>query len=260
MLAWGVPSRRSCASMKRSIATAAIGLIMVGACTALCAIQVRYWQNTETLFGHAIEVTKNNWLAHYNLGLDLAKAGKLPQAIEQFGQSVRIKPNYVDAQFNLGLALLLQGNAKDAIGPFEQVLRVNPHDADAHDNLGLALVRLGKAQEAVAQFELALWNRPDYPDAQNSLAWLLATLPDGQGGDPERAVTLAQHACQRTGYRAVAYLRTLAVAYAATGRFTEATATAQKAGELARGSGQQQVVGPLEDLVETFRAGRPYQP
>jgi tetratricopeptide (TPR) repeat protein len=256
MLAWGLPSRCSRASMKRGIA--AVAVAVVGVCAALCAVQVRYWQNTETVFGHAIEVTKDNWLAHYNLGLDLAKSHKLPEAVEHFEQSVRIKPYYADAQFNLGLALLLQGKTQDAIGPFEQVLRVTPNDADAHDNLGLALVRLGKAQEAMTQFELALWNRPDYPDAQNSLAWLLATLEPGHGGDPERAVTLAQRACQRTGYRAVAYLRTLAVAYAATGRFTEAVATAQKAAELARAGGQPQLVGQLEGLVESFRAGRAY--
>ena len=256
MVAWGVPSRWSSIFVKRSIAVLAVAV--VGICAALCAVQVRYWQNTETLFGHAIEVTKNNWLAHYNLGLDLAKAGKLPEAVEHFEQSVRIKPAYIDAQFNLGLAMLLLGRTQDAIGPFEQVTRLNPHDADAHDNLGLALARLGKAQDAVAQFELALWNRPDYPDAQNGLAWLLATLAPGQGGDADRAVTLSQRACQRTGYRAVAYLRTLAVAYAATGRFTEAVATAQKAIELARAAGQQPLVSQLEALVESFRAGRVY--
>jgi tetratricopeptide (TPR) repeat protein len=258
MLAWVVPGAAAGERVRR-LALAADAVAVVGICAALSVVQVRYWENTETLFGHAIEVTKDNWLAHYNLGLDLAKAGRLPEAVEHFEQSVRIKPHYVDAQFNLGLALLLLGRTQDAVGPFEQVTRITPHDADAHDNLGLALAQLGKTQEAVAQFELALWDRPDYPDAQNRLAWLLATLAPGQGGDPERAVTLAQRACQRTGYRAVAYLRTLAVAYAATGRFTEAVATAQKAIELARAAGQQPSVGQLEALVESFRAGRAYR-
>jgi Flp pilus assembly protein TadD len=259
MLAWGVP-RGAAGERVRRMALAADGVAVVSICAALSVVQVRYWKNTETLFGHAIEVTKDNWLAHYNLGLDLAKAGRLPEAVEHFEQSVRIKPYYADAQFNLGLAQLLLGKPQDAIGPFERVTRINPHEAEAHDNLGMALAQLGRTKEAVAQFELALWNRPDYPDAQNHLAWLLATLAPGQGGDPDRAVTLAQQSCQRTGYRAIANLRTLAVAYAATGRFTEAVATAQKAVELARATGQQPFVGQLEALVESFRAGRAYSP
>ena len=36
-------------------------------CMVLTARQVRYWQDSETLFKRMIAVTKNNYMAHYNL-------------------------------------------------------------------------------------------------------------------------------------------------------------------------------------------------
>ena len=96
-------------------------------------------------------------------------------------------------------------------------------------------------------------------EAQNSLAWLLATLAPAQGGDPIRAVSLAQRACELTGNRVATDVDTLAVAYAAAGRFNDAIATAQKAIELARSAGQTQLVSQIEMRLELYRGGRAYR-
>ncbi|HVM60765.1 MAG TPA: glycosyltransferase family 39 protein [Verrucomicrobiae bacterium] len=100
--------------------------------------------------------------------------------------------------------------------------------------------------------------RPHNTRAQNNLAWLLATL-DPPNADPARAVALAERACQSTGYQAAPYLDTLAVAYAAAGRFNDAIATAQKAIDLARAAGQTQVVAQVEPRLELYRHGRAYR-
>ena len=72
----------------------------------------------------------------------------------------------------------------------------------------------------------------------NDLAWLLATREPAQGGDPVRAVTLAEQAYKLTDSKLFSYLDTLAAAHAAAGRFPEAIATAQKAMALASAAGQ----------------------
>jgi tetratricopeptide (TPR) repeat protein len=95
--------------------------------------------------------------------------------------------------------------------------------------------------------------------AQSNLAWLLATLEPTEGGDPVRAVTLAQRACELTGNRVAAYLDTLGVAYAAAGRFSDAIAAAQKAIELANSAGQTQLVSEVQTRLELYRSGRAYQ-
>jgi tetratricopeptide (TPR) repeat protein len=51
---------------------------------------------------------------------------------------------------------------------------------------------------------------------------------------------------------------TLAVAYAAAGRFNEAIAAAERAVELARAAEQPQLAKKIEARLELYRAGRPY--
>ncbi len=96
--------------------------------------------------------------------------------------------------------------------------------------------------------------------ACNNLAWLLATLAPAQGGDPARAVALAQRACELTGHDDANSLDTLAVAYAANGRFNDAIATTQTAITLARSGGQAELLQKMEARLELYRAGRAYHP
>ncbi len=197
--------------------------------------------------------------AHNNLGNALLRTSEVRKAIEHCEQAVRLKPDLAAAHYNLGNAFVRLGNLQEAIQHYEQALRINPKDADAHSKLGVALIATGNAHDALGQWEQALLINPDLPEAQNNLAWLLATLPTAQGGDPGRAVTLAQRACELTGNRAAGDLDTLAVAYAAAGRFDDAIATAQKAIDLARSARQAKLVKEIEARLELYRSGHAYR-
>jgi tetratricopeptide (TPR) repeat protein len=118
---------------------------------------------------------------------------------------------------------------------------------------------LGNRPEAIGHYEQALQLKPDYPEAQNNLAWMLATQASTEGGDPLRAVTLAERACELTGNRSPAYLDTLAVAYAAAARFADAVAVAEKAVALAQTTGQSELAREISARLELYRAGRPYR-
>ena len=52
-------------------------------------IQVSYWQNDVALFGHAVKLTKNNYIMHLNLGDALAARGRLDEAIAEFKKNTR---------------------------------------------------------------------------------------------------------------------------------------------------------------------------
>jgi tetratricopeptide (TPR) repeat protein len=93
---------------------------------------------------------------------------------------------------------------------------------------------------------------------QNNLAWLLATLPQPEGGDPDRAISLAHRACELTGNQSIPDLDTLAVAYAAAGQFDAAVAAAQKAIDLARSTGQAELGKEIEARLELYRSRRAY--
>jgi tetratricopeptide (TPR) repeat protein len=139
------------------------------------------------------------------------------------------------------------------------VIRIVPGMAEGYYGLGVALGQLGRFREAVAQYEQALRIEPRYARAQNNLAWLLATLPTTEGGDPARAVTLAQSACERIGTERADAVDTLAVAYAAQGRFNDAIAASEKAMELALESGRSELAKEIAGRVELYRLGRAYR-
>ncbi len=196
--------------------------------------------------------------AHNGLGNALFRQGKFPEAIEHWEQALRIKPDYVDAHLNLAAALLRLGRVSEAVEQWEQVMRLRPNYAEAHDNLGVCLEKMGRIHEATAEYEEALRLKPDLITAQNNLAWSLATHAPAVGGDPARAVTLAQGLGERTGNHVAPYLDTLAAAYAATGRYDEAISAAEKAIELARSAGQTQLVDRIEMRLELYQSGRAY--
>jgi spermidine synthase len=163
------------------------------------------------------------------------------------------------AHNNLGSLLHKAGKLQDAIWHYEEALQIKPNLAETRCNLGDAYWQAGKVHDAIGQYEQALLIKPDLVVAQNNLAWLLATLPRAEGGDPVRAVSLAQRACELTANHVAADVDTLAVAYAAAGRFSEAIATAQRAIELARSDGQTQLVSEIGIRLELYRAGRAYR-
>jgi protein O-mannosyl-transferase len=206
-------------------------------------------------YEQALQIKPDYADAHYNLGIVFFREGKLDDAIGHFEHALRISPDYTKAHYNLGIVFMQEGKLSDAIGHFEEALRIDPDYAKAHANLGTALARMGKNEEAAAQFEQALRINPDLIEPLNNLAWLLATLPPTHGGNAARAVDLAQRASVLSNNRAPSELNTLAVAYAATGRFDAAVAAAQKAVDLARSTGQTELAKQIEARLELYRGG-----
>ena len=243
---------------QRQYFAVAAGLAVLMAFGASTWTRARVYETNETLWRDTLAKNPHSWLAHNNLGVMLRRAGKLPEAIWHFEQALQAKPDYARAHCNLAAALCLTGELREAIRHGEAALRVDPDFAEAHNNLGLALSQAGRISEAIKHYEQALRSKPDYPEAQNNLAWSLATSVTGEGGDPVQAVALAERACKLTGDHAAAYLDTLAVAYAAAGRFVAAIDTAQKAIELARADKQPTLVAEIEARLQLYREGRAY--
>jgi tetratricopeptide (TPR) repeat protein len=205
-----------------------------------------------------LKIEPDNCDAHYNLGLALEKLGRNDEAIAQYEDALRIRPDFFQPQFNLGMLLMQQGKIPEAIDHLSDAVKIQPDSAAAQDNLALLLCQTGQTRDAIAHWDSALAVQPDYPEAQNGLAWLLATLSPQEGGDPARAVTLAEKACDLTGHQVPGYLDTLATAYASAGRFNDAIATDEKALALAQSAGQSQLAGEIQARLQLFQAGRAF--
>ena len=173
IVAWGIPElTSSLPGKKKWLATAAA--IVLSVLMALTQKQIQYWKNSITLFTHTLEVTSNNLIPHYNLGVALAKKGQTDNAVEQYLKAIRIKPDYADAHNNLGFALFNKGQTDNAIKQYLEAIRIKPDYVDAHNNLGFALFNKGQTDNAIEQYLKAIRIKPDYENAHNNLGVALA--------------------------------------------------------------------------------------
>jgi Flp pilus assembly protein TadD len=192
-----------------------------------------------------------------NLGDALARKGRPDEAMVHYEEAIRLQPYYADAYYNRGNVLFTMGRTDEAIADWQTTLEIQPNDADAHTGLGNALLRKGSLQEAIAHYEKALSFATEDPHSRNNLAWILATASDASLRDGTRAVRFAQEAVQLTGGREPRFLRTLAAAYAESGRFSEALAVAQQAAVIATMQGNTDVSNRLKSDLALYRGHLP---
>jgi tetratricopeptide (TPR) repeat protein len=208
IIAWGVPDLTRNWSF-RKVSFSVAGTVMLLLFGFMTWVQAKYWQNSFTLYEHALAVTSDNDLAHdnlgaalfnqgrydeaiphyiealritplnpdahNNLGVALAREKKLDEAIAHFTEALRIKPNYAQVHGNMAVALAEQGRFSEAIEHNREASRLNPDYADAFSNMGSVLGKQGKLDEAIAQYSEAIRLKPNNADAHSSIAFLLAS-------------------------------------------------------------------------------------
>jgi Flp pilus assembly protein TadD len=215
MIAWGVPSVLAGWRYRRIVLAISTAIVVLG-CVVGTWWQVRYWKDSVTLFKHTVKVTSNNHFAHNNLGVALARGGRLDEATYHYSQALRIKPDRAEVHNNLGNALAAQGNVDRAVGHYSQALEIDPHNARAYNNLGNLLANQGKTEEAINHYTEALKLEPDYAGAHYNLGTVLA-----EQGRTEEAINHITEALRLMPYWAGAH-NNLGVLLERRGRLDEA--------------------------------------
>jgi hypothetical protein len=126
-------------------------------------------------------------------------------------------------------------------------------------DLARAAMKSGDLAGAVDHEEQALAHNPDSIEALNNVAWLRATAPDAALRNGDEAVRLAEQACELTGRQQPVPLSTLAAAYAETGRFDDAVATAQRAIAIEQKNGEINIVEKMNRCLLLYQAHKPYR-
>ena len=168
------------------------------------------------------------------LGPLLMDAGQTDEALRVTSDAVALEPDDVRMRLILAGLLSRASRIEEAAAECREVLRIAPNYPEAHNNLGWLLKDQSKFSEALEHFREAVRLRPGSVPAMMGLAWVLATHPDPQLRDPREAVRLSQRVVELSPPENWMAWDTLAAAYAAAGRFPEASQIAQRALDAAR--------------------------
>jgi tetratricopeptide (TPR) repeat protein len=251
--------------LQKSFAGGALLLLLtLGAVTER---QLGWWQDSETLFRHALAVTKNNDIAHANLGLALETQGRFDEALTEYRAAANINPHYYLFRFAAGHMEEKIGKPAGAASEYRECLRFAPQNSTFHNALGDALAaegnfaesqkecaealrldpgyalphivmakiffKQGQSSQAVAELWNAAKAEPYNSDVLAQVAHSLAANQDAAARDGTSALALAARANQLSNHRHPEVPDILGMACAETGDFTRAVICAQTALEIA---------------------------
>lgn len=120
----------------------------------------KLYVNSESLWTYTIQHNLGAWTARSNLGIALAQADRLSEAMEQFKQALKIEPDNADVNYNLGLALARTGHLSEAMERFDQVVRIYPEYPSVYLPRGKIKLMVGDLAGAKADFDRAIQLAP----------------------------------------------------------------------------------------------------
>ena len=201
MLAWGIPSLIKREDMLKKILFPA-GITFLIIMAVLTWKQSTYWRDTGSVFSHALQVTKDNYLAHYSLSEALIDEGKNEEAIYHYSEAIRLKPDCAIAFYNRGVVYNKLGQYQLAIEDFSKAVTFEEGYADAFYDRGTAYISLGQDQRAIEDFSRAIRLNPSYFKAYSNRAVVYL-----QHGNKELGCNDAQKACAQGLCRALTWAK-----------------------------------------------------
>jgi len=230
---------------------------------------------------------------YFNLAKISVKQGNYAQAINNFEKVIELKPDYVYSYEGLGMVYETQGQFGKAVLGYAKALELRPDCVEVYYKMALCFYELGEFHEPDKYATAVLMNNPSYVDAAislsekllerrqirlayehylrilelrddsvtvlNALAWIEAACDIEGLRNPEQALERALRACEMTDYSTPEVVDTLAVAYAAAGRFSEARKTAEKAMRTAESAGDTALARRIKNRLELYEAEKPFR-
>ena len=241
-----------------------LGVILLDMRTAK---QVPTWQNNLSVWKQCVEVVPENGIAHRALADELALIGRRDEAAEHYRISLRLNLHNLRSLNNFSrlLALSPDPNTHDpdlAVSLAEQACKLtrwtNEHTlrtlAIAQNAIGEDRRKEGDYRGAIEAYESARRTDPRYPLPVFNEALLLAICPDETIRYPERAVRLAEEACQIAGEPDANQLMILSVSYEKAGQLEAAVRATRQALELAEEAGETLLVENLKRRLASLEA------
>ena len=119
-------------------------------------------------FAEAVRIEPRFFAALLYMALSLEQQGKPGEAISYYERALAVRPT-PEVRTNLGLVLAREGRMAEAVAQLNEVLRLTPDSAEAHSNLGGVLLMAGQAEKSVSYFRTALRLKPGLAAAEDNL-------------------------------------------------------------------------------------------
>ena len=136
---------------------------------AAAHIKLQDAQKAMTCYEKALELEPDHYLARKNLGLLLAKTGRVHESIVHFRKTIELNPEMAENYANLADALVALGRFEKAIDNYGKALEIQPDSARFNDSMARMMVSRGEMEKAAAHFTKTLETDPDYPGARQAL-------------------------------------------------------------------------------------------
>ena len=152
--------------------------------------QLGEFERAERSLRKSVTLRSDFALSHYDLGVLLSRTGREEEALSEFRAASRIDPDNIDAVNNLADSLQRLRRDEEAEHIYRAVLEKHPHYARSWSNLGALLARTGRLDEAEDAFNKALAIDPDFADAQSNLRKLQG-MKSGKSQQPSETTEKA---------------------------------------------------------------------
>lgn len=219
--------------------------------------RLNYREGAEQQLREALNLEPDNATTHYNLGALLAQEGDVAGAGVHLRRAIALDPGDGSAHLTLAETLANAGpeNTEDAIFHYRKAGEMGVRNARIY--LGEASIHLrnGDLEAGIERLDTGLERVPESLDLLVNLARLLATSPQLDQRDGERAFDLAEraYAAQRSVFNA----ETVAAALGELGRCEEAAEWQQKAIDALESQQATDQADALRPVLEIYRTGPP---
>ncbi len=166
----GLTALRPPVARRVGVGVAAAAVVVL---TIACRRQVGYWRDGRALFGHALAVSDENWVARYMMGVTAVGDHDYRAAAVWFGRALDVNPDAPEANDELGNCLF-RADPAAAVPFYRAAIRAAPGRPVPYADLANALVATGHPAEAVAAWREAVRLAPGDPAYRRGLAEAVA--------------------------------------------------------------------------------------